>query len=547
MPNPLPGPPVPNITYLSWNIQKLGNNTGAANLPPTQTQIIRFIALTVQYANADVVAVMEVVCGLGAQIMAWLCAELNNMPGMVGTWRGRVSSRQDGGTTEEYIVAWREQAGTLVLDDAALPGSTTLSGVVDDQVLEPLFTAMGWNTPAQREQFYYALADSGYIVKGWFGAGRARTETATWRMSQQKWGELSAAMPGAAVVFDPAGTQPPAPLTPAQLQDLATRLVEVDILRFLNYGERSPYLATFTLGAGKRLTMAVYHALGTSDPTRFNAINVLAMSLPLQAAARDANLLLMGDFNVKATEYGKVCVVYTRTTQAGATAFGPRIPRVATTVFAPITGAPLNCANLLPTQKTSLMEGYYPEEVDVDNLLANAYDKFFFHGAGPGPQEVTAPPAATVVNLLQVITRGQPGYDVDLARSAMIFFRALGGAQRIADAYCGAEKMVDALHAEVSILYGKYNRAANAASTPGADGGPPPAKSPARTRQGQALSELLSAEQDLEAAERSLDSLQPIQSFLESGATECVGVGTALAVYRWAISDHLPIAVTLTA
>jgi hypothetical protein len=118
-------------------------------------------------AQADLVGIMEIKSGIGSQLMAWLIAALNNSRPLNSTytWKGRLSSRQDGGTQEEYLYLWKDEAGVLQLNMAGTPGPTSLIGVADAAVMEQLIATNLW-TPAQRTQLLQALRDSEYLRYG---------------------------------------------------------------------------------------------------------------------------------------------------------------------------------------------------------------------------------------------------------------------------------------------------------------------------------------------------------------------------------------------
>src|SRR5688572_9733792 len=122
---------MPNINVLSWNVESLGeskSSTGAT--PPQQSEVITFMSLVIQSAAAGVGGIMEIKAGDGIKIMTWLLSSLNNartgQAPYAYTWKGTLSARQDGVMLEEALILWKDQANTLTLDLAGVPGPSSL-------------------------------------------------------------------------------------------------------------------------------------------------------------------------------------------------------------------------------------------------------------------------------------------------------------------------------------------------------------------------------------------------------------------------------------
>lgn len=544
------------ITVASWNIEKLGAAKTTGIVPsPGRSEIIAFIARVIVQTGADVVGIMEINSGLGDEVRDQLCATLNNMaPAAGAVWRGNVSSRQDSRPDEEYLWLWREKAGRLVLDPAARPSATSLIGVVDDNLVADLSAAMGWG-PAERTQLFIALAANQYINRPRYTQGRKKPQTRTWRVIPAAWQRLST-MAVPEVQFDPAlPQQPPAgilgPGGQGARQSLARKLVDADILRFLTAGDRSPFLGNFRVGDQlKPLATAVYHALGPQQKI-FNigpAINTIAMSLPLSAAAAAGNVLVMGDFNVAAREMDAQVEVFCRTDN-GQPGFAMVKPVQKQPVFGPILGAPLNARNLMavptqPDRRTSMAAVWLDDDVEVDKTLVNPYDKFFFRGAAaPGPQ-LTLTNEAEVLNLVPFVAAGNTYFDADLARSAMTFYRQFCGASSAQKAVVKLTAAGNTARRQVRL---KQYALDSINKTIAANGKRLPPKSALGARQKMVQGDLARAQKALDAATTQTVSARTVLRLVQDAtAVAPSGAGTAAAILTGAISDHVPIAVQLT-
>ncbi len=552
--------PVPTITVLSWNVEKLGEGkTTRLATDPNLSEIVPFIALVIARTGAELVGIMEINGGMGPRIRDWLVRLLNNVPGTVGApWQGRLSTRQDGGTQEEYLYLWKEQPGRLVLDPASFPSATSLIGVVDRNLLAEFAQHLAWS-PAQVDQLLDALAASGYINHPWFMERGKQKHTAEYRMVPVQWKAL-AAMAVPEVEFDPALAQPPAALLgpggAVARQHLAQMLVDADILRFLTYGARSPYLANFLVGnPGKPLATAIYHAPGPQEQmfTIGPAINTIGMSLSLARAAAAGNVLVMGDFNVTARQMSEQVEVWGRE-KNGQPQFSKVTPVQRQQVFAPIVGGTLNAANLMNAGgqelRTTYVGLYQDDATAPDDVLLNAYDKFFFHGgAPPGGQPMTQTNEVEVINLALFLTDRSVYFDADLARSALTFFRVFCGDASL-------DKAIDALTRKESrarlALYAVQGRLRRIddeiAQQNAAHGRRLPSRSTLTLRRDMLARNVAAEQARLNAAQAQVANARLIRTSLQNAATVfATGTGSAAAILRDAVSDHVPIVVQLTA
>lgn len=533
------------ITVLSWNVESLGDGKGTlpgGTLPPQQSEIINFISLVIQGSQASLVGIMEIKSGRGALILQWLLASLNNARPVnpAYTWAGRVSSRQDGGTQEEYLFLWKNQSGVLELNLEGVPGPTSLVGVVDANAMEGLFAATGWDAAGQT-QLGAALLDSGYVQNGKFKARSRMVTTSTFRVVPAAWNHLKST---GAITFAPSPATQPPPLTPTQAKWLAMQLLSIDILRFITYGDRSPYLGNFLVG-GKSLMVSLLHAPGPQDPTRTDAINIMGLSLPMQAQVAQDSLLLMGDFNIGAKQGNATGRVYGRfSNNQGVFGFAQVSPVQVAQVFAPITGAPLGAPDLLPNAQTTLVNGYVADGASPASVLGNTFDKFFFRGSTTAGRQMTQS-GAGVVNLVQITAANQgTAYVPSVAASALTFFRAFRGITFLKQQY----NSLTALQTKGQRTVNNLSQQLSGVQTRIAAAGTLPSGSALLTRQAKLQGQLQDASGKLKVISDSVANLTTLITLVtDPSRTEPSGIGTALAVYRYAVSDHLPISVQLTA
>ena len=535
---------MPSIRVLSWNVESLGAEKAFTKAAvPQPTEIFNLLGLVITQAGAHVAGIMEIKGGIGTRLMHGLLAVLNNLRPLnpAYAWEGRLSSRQDGGTKEETLYLWRQQAGILQLDLAGSPGPTSSIGVADLNVLETLIATQAW-TPAQGTQLLTALKDSGYLRYGQFRRSARQIKTTTLRVDPNRWNTLNNAGAAATISFSPSpAQQPPSGVASntALCQALATKLLDVDILRFTTYGDRSPYLANFLVGA-KRLMISLLHAPGPSEFPGM-AINVMALSRPMANQAQTSNLLVMGDFNIRQgfAMTSRYKAFHRFPAGPNDYQFGAVVPRQLVQVFRPVTGPPLSAPDLMPGTLTSLTNIYLPDAVPAVRPLVSAYDKFFFRGSTVAAQRITSA-NPTTLNVLQMMTVNQPGYSHGVAVSALTYFRAYRGATfmtkqagRIIKAQTKAQQDVTRFQIYLNKIPPPH----------------PPAQGSANfDRFTNYTQKLAGATADLNAVKTSLANVGVMTTLVTTPAQlGPTGIGTALATYRFAVSDHLPITVDLTA
>jgi hypothetical protein len=536
------------IRVLSWNVESLGETKAYANpqaAQPAQSAIVQFISQVITTAQADLVGLMEIKGGIGKQLMAWLLAELNNALNLganpLNQWQGRLSSRQDGGTQEEYLFLWQNQANVLTLDPNGSPGPTALIGVADLNVLENVIQQQKW-TPEQATQLLQALSDSGYLRNGRY---KSKSLTRTLRVVPDQWNTLYTATQPATVTFKPTpARQPPKGFAAnaAARQALATQLVNIDILRFTTYAERSPYVGNFLVGnGGNSLMVALLHAPG---PREFPgvAVNVMGLSLPLQQQVQQRSLLVMGDFNVPTTNMGRQELVYGRFQQGSDFVFNMVTPRQRVQVFEPLTGnAPgFGATDLLPAALTSLTNAYLPDNTSIASTLCNAYDKLFFKGSTTAGQVMTQT-NATVLNLVAMVAANQGNFNQQLGTSALTHFRAYPGSAFLTKAAASLTKKLAKADREVT----RFQKQLNSIPLPH----PPPVTDQAMLlRYNKANLNLQKAQAKSQELTNSQNNIGAVVALVNNALAQTpTGIGTGLAIYRFSISDHLPVMVDITA
>lgn len=535
---------MPTIRVMSWNIESLGDAKATVFDPVTgvvgESEIVTFINLVIRQINADIVAIMEVKSGIGAQLLGWLLPRLNNGAGPGVQWLGRVSARQDGGTQEETLYLWREQAGILRLDPAGLPAPISSIGIVDKNLMETTFVSRGIaNNPGQQDAFLDALANIGYLVNGIYtGRLKKKYKTLTWRVNSSQWNTLNTMAPPAQVNL----TLNP-PLTTAQKQVIAAQLLGADILRFVSYADRSPFLANFLVGnPAKQVMVAVQHAQGPQDPVRTDAINVIGLS---NAAAAAANLLLMGDFNIGANQGGLNGLDYGRFMSAGGFVFARLVPTQRTQIFSPIENAPMHAANwpLTPDPRTSLIKRWVDDAAPLNSVLANTFDKVFLR-SNANPAQAMTGGSPLVWNMIAHLDPTQAMYWQQAARSALTYFRAFRGDNHLQD----ADAELAAKEADAQKDFTKASgQAAKIQAQIAAMHPPPPPNSQLVVRLAKYNKLANKAAQKRTAAQLQRAAIVFVRALVTGAGTDPTGVGTALAIYREAISDHFPISLDLTA
>jgi hypothetical protein len=539
------GRPVTTIRVMSWNIESLGDAktdvTHPATGAVTQSEIINFINLAIREADADIVGIMEVKASRGQDILGYLLPRLNNAAAPGERWKGRVSARQDGGTQEQTLYVWKDRQNYLALDQAGAPAPISSIGVVDKNVLETTYASLGITLNGTTQAaLLTALEQAGYIRHGTYkGRGNKRPKTQTWRVDADKWHDLDIAMQPA---VDFGAVQPPMAMSQQQLETLGKQLLGTDILRFITYGDRSPFLANFLIGSPpKQVLIGVLHAPGPQDLTRLDAINIIGLST---CAASSDNFVLMGDFNIAATQLTANAPEYGRFDDgSGNWTFAQLNPKKYQTIFDPIENAPVRAPEqvLAPDQRTTVIKTYVTDNTPLSTVLANTFDKFFFRGHGTTARKLTAAkPQAW--NMVEHLDPNEDEFRQLPARSALTFFRAFRGVDHVDK----ADRRLVRDHNKAQKAFNMANRAAtNMQAKINGMNPRPPLSSQLYTRLKTQNAKATQENQKLAAIQIQRGAIAELRTLVTGNDVEPSGVGTALGIYRDAISDHFPITLDL--
>jgi hypothetical protein len=400
---------------MSWNIQKFGLSTLAKNhsvLGYGSSKLLKFVASVIDSYNVDIVGIMEIVGGAGDILAIWLEVELNNCRPANPTyeWHAIASARQKGGTHEEYLFLWKQEAGRIQpYTENPFPTisinhqSFFLYGVLNDWNFDFIFEA---NLPqpytaAQKVQFWDALESNGY-------------RSDNFRVPINKWHSLQQAQ--AKAQTNVAMSKAPSSLNGQQLKNIQQILLHTKPVCFPKPGNRSPFISDFMIGVTKRLRIALLHAPNPSDPDKYDAINNLALINDLQDT--NVNRLLMGDFNTDDgdTRTGWRMDFAQDPNNTAQYSFTYLVPRQHDPVFTRVTGAPLNMAKQMNNQNTTLTSICLgTNATHGDTLTTSNYDNFYFGSKAANPDQITVSKTPNshpqVVDLISQINGGTLGID----------------------------------------------------------------------------------------------------------------------------------------
>lgn len=522
------------ISVMSWNVRNLGDSK--TTLPNQAVngdmRIMELIADETVRQGIQVVGIMEIQSGIGLAIALNIIADLNNRPNSSGRWAYRLSSRQDGGTQEEYLFVVDCAAGSLRFDVAGRPAQSSLMGVFDESVIED-FSA----NPLHRDELLTALVSQEYIERGIFhtagGSGKIHVLTKEFRVNPDKWLALST---GANVVFPPPQTPFVAGLTPANLTRLKNKLLDVDILKFTKYGDRSPFMLQLLVGPNLNstpLTIVLAHQLGTSNPLRFDSINIMALNRVLIANAQAGQaMILMGDYNVAAHQMKMDVSVYGRSWSQNSYGLNKAKPPQTNRIFAPILAWP-NSVDLLGDQATSLTRGFLANGSPPANALSSAYDKLMLFNIG------NAQPGR-VINLVN--DYNQPALAA-LPTAQLAFARAK--ASGIGNFITEDQDKIRKKQNEI-VKKNTQTKKLIASIAPKVTS-KTPADSPIRARLVKLRAERTVYDGKIAQLQAQIDAGQFIFDQINSvNVIHPAGIGISLAVYSYAVSDHLPVSVKFT-
>lgn len=389
------------IKILSWNIQifgftKMYKNNPANPFVPIPSEIFKYIAwyVTTYSTPADIIAIMEINEGAGSLILGLLIAELNNFSG-TSVWKGQCAERQVGSKAESYIILWQDVPKRVALfNDPITLKTFYLSGRISTMLLGETFLPLPYD-PLIAHTFVSKLENKkGGVSKLFAGPNN----TYKWVLLANKWKEIESLQASGGIISDILNnTVLPNAVDQKKLQDICYK--QMPIL-FPDAKERFPYIAKFNVdpndgGAYKQLTAIVYHApFESADPVI--CINNLGQLKELNDVT--VNRLVMGDFNVPVNS----------TNTSLAYGFVPNkdgkfnyeaiygAAKQYLTAFVPLTGAPVSMPPVLtPTSPplTSLAATYFDPATTPSptaaQYMSSAYDNLLFGAGSAGALSVT--------------------------------------------------------------------------------------------------------------------------------------------------------------
>lgn len=525
------------IRVMSWNVQNLGDSKtslpGPAFTP--DMRVVNLIANEVFRRGIRVLGIMEIQSGIGNAVGQHIINELNNKPGSSKQWTARLSSRQDGGTQEEYLFIVDFGVGNIRFDVTGRPAQSSLMGVFDESVINDFGT-----NPSERQQLMDALNDTNYIKRANFyvskGGMKVQMTTSQYRVEGQAWSDLSA---GASVKF-PSPQKPfVAGLTALQLLQLKKKILDVDILKFTSPGDRSPFMMHLKIGSNNNLTpltIVLAHQLGTSDPQRFDAINIMALNrVLLYNAANSSPMLLMGDYNVATSQMKKQVRVYERRIANHVFGLNTATPPTTQQIFSPLFDWSKTNVDLLGAQATSLNHSFLMNNAPAADALSSAYDKLMLFNVPTAKIGDSG-----VVNLVSEYTKPKNAVQ-STAKLALARAKAVGISDFITEKQEKLEDRISAISKKnVGIMKSiKELQKKITAHTP--------QSSPLRKRLAKFKAERNTYGEIEDGLQTQVDAAELIlQQLATATVTYPKDIGTSLAVYSYAVSDHLPVAVEFT-
>jgi len=542
--------------------------------------VTKLIAKSIIAWNVDIAGIMEVLAGQGNYIAMLVTQVLNSMsPGAGYTWKSTVSSQQNSSRREETLYFWKDQAGFIKPSTTTVPGPFSLISVVDTQGWTNLFTQLGLAAPTDQESLLATLAGPDNLILTELPAASTDTNT-VYSVDPAHWTTLNEDLQsGTGITFTlTAGSTNVQALTSPQQQAIGAALVTANIMSFPIDTERAPYVADFLLGSDAApLRIALLHTPGpkssqrsTNTPGAANNIVGLTATAPdasgvaaftggMLSTALAPNVLYMGDFNVTLDQINLPLDVpaYGWFTDAGSTEFGlSGDDDVA--VFSTVTGAPMNAARQIPNALTSLTSSYLSSETPYATLVtqsgANPYDNFYFRGSG-GADAITvaANPAPSLREVMIEITPAtnlpprtgtdaDPNFNNALAARYMKFYVFRKGG---VDALSAALANIGALEeADDGILEGAMATLENAQQNAAA--GSEEATTSTGKRLRASLDYVASRKKIRDTKSDDVAALKSLKDIVQDPSKLTpLGYADAFLYYRRAVSDHLPIIITV--
>ena len=342
-----------SVTFVSWNVQKFG-------FKKMSPEFIEYVTSVIKYTGASIVGIMELVGWQGDTIGAKLLASLGNK------WQGVASEVTPAKPNEQYMFLWNTT--TINVKAGERPW---LYGIVGELDFEPAWNLMGITQSADQESFYQALIKDGYMDTG-FEINPVNTQSVVAKPS-------SFTLTGFKTI----------PL--AAKNAIAEVFKNAASVQFPRGGMRSPYMLRFVYGGAAPFVTALYHAPGPGNNWKYCAVNNLAIVDPI----RNNPCVVMGDFNVKASELNTTAPLYFVDPKSGnyeiyVDSFGNKLYPM---VFHPLVGpnmpaAPYPFMSLITpmtgVSNTSLVGGPVTDPTgkvtfnELEAVRSSPYDRIFY-------------------------------------------------------------------------------------------------------------------------------------------------------------------------
>jgi hypothetical protein len=379
--------PGETIKILSWNIQKF--NSAKMN----DKNFMDYVAGVIIDCGADFVGIMEIVGWVGQGIKNSLVSILHNKTGV--TWAGEESEMTPSKPNEQYIFLWKQ--------DPVAENKQRLYRIIGDVAFDQFFARYNYSQ-ADKATFWQALLDKGYIEDDFTVPDNAR--------AQLEHNPLSLDLP-------PTHTPPNPPVNPTdqQKRDAVMILLADSSLGFPLQGSRPPYLASTMLETSANKVpclIALFHAPGPTGTWPMIACSMLGLVDDVIAASKG---VVMGDFNVTQTQSQAAYEHYRwangqlESVVDLATNF-----TLTSTPFQRLTGPNIVNLNVPPRDvtfcnyqkvfdntRTSLTttliadDNVVADDTAVNNLRSSEYDNFFVRGFLSIPQREVLPVIAELI------------------------------------------------------------------------------------------------------------------------------------------------------
>jgi hypothetical protein len=202
-------------------------------------------------------------------------------------WRGAESEMTPSKPHEQYVLLWRDPVTTCTV---------STYGIVGDEAFNTFFKSNVRWTQTETDKFWGLLQDKGYIDDNYILTDTARVSlTANFTNL-----DLTTTNPNNSITLDN-----------TEKQAVVNILLADDALTFPQPGARPPFVAKLTLVASRGpdipMLLVLYHAPGPGGFGPSVASNQLGLIPGVQTATK---AVVMGDFNVKSNQFNQIVQLY---------------------------------------------------------------------------------------------------------------------------------------------------------------------------------------------------------------------------------------------